>query len=59
MNDMSPQFEESVYRVWMNESARVGTVVTNVVATDQDEGLSNCLFIFTSQHYSYFVCLAR
>lgn len=38
INDNNPVFEESMYRVMVNESRSVGDVVTTVTATDPDEG---------------------
>ncbi|XP_064581408.1 protocadherin alpha-8-like [Zonotrichia leucophrys gambelii] len=40
-NDNAPQFNQSVYKVQLLESAEVGTVVTRVNATDADEGLNS------------------
>uniref|UniRef100_A0A8C5UA83 Cadherin domain-containing protein n=1 Tax=Malurus cyaneus samueli TaxID=2593467 RepID=A0A8C5UA83_9PASS len=37
-NDNAPQFNQSVYKVQLPESAAVGTLVTRVNATDADEG---------------------
>ncbi|KAJ8022829.1 Cadherin-23 [Holothuria leucospilota] len=38
INDNNPVFEESMYRVMVNESRSVGDVVAKVTATDPDEG---------------------
>ncbi|XP_032558663.1 protocadherin alpha-2-like [Chiroxiphia lanceolata] len=38
VNDNAPQFNQSVYKVQLLESAAVGTVVVRVNATDADEG---------------------
>ncbi|XP_053847214.1 protocadherin alpha-13-like isoform X4 [Vidua macroura] len=40
-NDNAPQFNQSVYKVQMPESAAVGTLVTRVNATDADEGINS------------------
>ncbi|XP_058671560.1 protocadherin alpha-13-like [Ammospiza caudacuta] len=40
-NDNAPQFNQSVYKVQLLESAEVGTLVTRVNATDADEGLNS------------------
>ncbi|XP_054144250.1 protocadherin alpha-8-like [Melozone crissalis] len=40
-NDNAPQFNQSVYKVQLLESAGVGTVVTSVNATDADEGINS------------------
>ncbi|XP_058704858.1 protocadherin alpha-3-like [Poecile atricapillus] len=40
-NDNAPQFNQSVYKVQLPESAAVGTLVTRVNATDVDEGLNS------------------
>ncbi|XP_066053681.1 protocadherin alpha-6-like [Chamaea fasciata] len=40
-NDNAPQFNQSVYKVPLPESAAVGTLVTRVNATDVDEGLNS------------------
>ncbi|XP_054144251.1 protocadherin alpha-13-like [Melozone crissalis] len=40
-NDNVPQFNQSVYKVQLLESAEVGTLVTRVNATDADEGLNS------------------
>ncbi|XP_074408336.1 protocadherin alpha-2-like isoform X1 [Zonotrichia albicollis] len=40
-NDNRPQFNQSVYKVQLPESAEVGTLVTRVNATDADEGLNS------------------
>ncbi|NWV71160.1 PCDA2 protein, partial [Malurus elegans] len=37
-NDNAPQFNQSVYKVQLPESAAVGTLVTTVNSTDVDEG---------------------
>ncbi|NXM44978.1 PCDA2 protein, partial [Gymnorhina tibicen] len=37
-NDNAPQFNQSVYKVQLPESAEVGTLVARVNATDPDEG---------------------
>ncbi|KAL9836546.1 protocadherin alpha-5-like isoform 2-T2 [Geothlypis trichas] len=39
VNDNAPQFNQSVYKVQLLESAEVGTLVTRVNATDADEGI--------------------
>ncbi|XP_068062427.1 protocadherin alpha-2-like [Anomalospiza imberbis] len=41
INDNAPQFNQSVYKVQLLESAAVGTLVTRVNATDADEGINN------------------
>ncbi|XP_064580821.1 protocadherin alpha-2-like [Zonotrichia leucophrys gambelii] len=40
-NDNPPQFNQSVYKVHLPESAEVGTLVTRVNATDADEGINS------------------
>ncbi|XP_054144252.1 protocadherin alpha-8-like [Melozone crissalis] len=40
-NDNAPQFNQSVYKVQLLESAGVGTLVTRVNATDMDEGINS------------------
>ncbi|XP_059339885.1 protocadherin alpha-8-like [Ammospiza nelsoni] len=40
-NDNRPQFNPSVYKVQLPESAEVGTLLTRVNATDADEGLNS------------------
>ncbi|XP_074408343.1 protocadherin alpha-8-like [Zonotrichia albicollis] len=40
-NDNRPQFNQSVYKVQLAESAALGTVVTRVNATDADEGINS------------------
>ncbi|KAM7007909.1 protocadherin alpha-8-like [Passerculus sandwichensis] len=40
-NDNAPQFNQSVYKVQLLESAEVGTLVTSVNATDADEGINS------------------
>ncbi|XP_039567875.1 protocadherin alpha-5-like [Passer montanus] len=40
-NDNAPQFNQSVYKVQLLESAAVGTLVTRVNATDADEGINS------------------
>ncbi|XP_066053676.1 protocadherin alpha-6-like [Chamaea fasciata] len=40
-NDNAPQFNQSVYKVQLPESAAVGTLVTRVNATDADEGINS------------------
>ncbi|XP_054372454.1 protocadherin alpha-13-like [Molothrus ater] len=40
-NDNAPQFNQSVYKVQLPESAEVGTLVTRVNATDADEGINS------------------
>uniref|UniRef100_A0A8C5U217 Cadherin domain-containing protein n=1 Tax=Malurus cyaneus samueli TaxID=2593467 RepID=A0A8C5U217_9PASS len=40
-NDNPPQFNQSVYKVQLPESAAVGTRVTRVNATDADEGINS------------------
>ena len=40
INDNVPQFEKSLYKVDLNESARVGKLVKEIKATDKDEGLN-------------------
>ncbi|XP_066053677.1 protocadherin alpha-2-like [Chamaea fasciata] len=40
-NDNAPQFNQSVYKVQLPESAAVGTLVTRVNASDADEGLNS------------------
>ncbi|KAM7007905.1 protocadherin alpha-13-like [Passerculus sandwichensis] len=40
-NDNAPQFNQSVYKVQLLESAEVGTLVTRVNATDADEGINS------------------
>ncbi|XP_063025269.1 protocadherin alpha-8-like [Melospiza melodia melodia] len=40
-NDNAPQFNQSVYKVQLLESAEVGTLVTRVKATDADEGINS------------------
>ncbi|XP_058278509.1 protocadherin alpha-13-like [Hirundo rustica] len=49
-NDNAPQFNQSVYKVQLPESAAVGTVVTRVYATDPDEG-SNSEVTFTATNF--------
>ncbi|XP_064886147.1 protocadherin alpha-3-like [Columba livia] len=39
-NDNAPQFNQSVYKVQLTESAAEGTVVVRLNATDPDEGLN-------------------
>ncbi|KAM4653624.1 protocadherin alpha-3-like [Amazona ochrocephala] len=39
-NDNAPQFNQSVYKVQLQESAAEGTLVVRVNATDPDEGLN-------------------
>nr|XP_021144571.1 protocadherin alpha-2-like [Columba livia] len=39
-NDNAPQFNQSVYKVQLTESAAEGTVVARLNATDPDEGLN-------------------
>ncbi|XP_061209983.1 protocadherin alpha-3-like isoform X12 [Neopsephotus bourkii] len=39
-NDNAPQFNQSVYKVQLQESAAEGTLVARVNATDPDEGLN-------------------
>ncbi|KAL9836669.1 LOW QUALITY PROTEIN: protocadherin alpha-8-like [Geothlypis trichas] len=41
VNDNAPQFNQSVYKIQLPESAAVGTLVTSVNATDADEGLNS------------------
>ncbi|XP_064243573.1 protocadherin alpha-8-like, partial [Passer domesticus] len=41
VNDNAPQFNQSVYKVQLLESAAVGTLVTRVNATDGDEGINS------------------
>ncbi|XP_056358035.1 protocadherin alpha-2-like isoform X2 [Oenanthe melanoleuca] len=45
-NDNAPQFNQSVYKVQLPESAREGTVVARMNATDPDEG-SNKEFFYS------------
>ncbi|XP_053812884.1 protocadherin alpha-13-like [Vidua chalybeata] len=40
-NDNAPQFNQSVYKVQLPESAAVGTLVVRVNATDADEGINS------------------
>ncbi|NWS79822.1 PCDA2 protein, partial [Toxostoma redivivum] len=40
-NDNAPQFNQSVYKVQLPESAAVGTLVARVNATDADEGINS------------------
>ncbi|NWR55920.1 PCDA3 protein, partial [Bucorvus abyssinicus] len=46
-NDNAPQFNQSVYKVQLPESAAEGTLVVRVNATDPDEGLN--------KEFSYFI----
>ncbi|XP_056358031.1 protocadherin alpha-2-like [Oenanthe melanoleuca] len=46
-NDNAPQFNQSLYKVQLPESAAVGTLVARVNATDADEG-SNSEMTFTA-----------
>ncbi|KAL9836553.1 LOW QUALITY PROTEIN: protocadherin alpha-8-like [Geothlypis trichas] len=49
VNDNAPQFNQSVYKVQLPESAAVGTLVTRVNATDPDLGTnSEVTFMATS-----------
>ncbi|XP_062358466.1 protocadherin alpha-13-like [Cinclus cinclus] len=41
VNDNAPQFNQSVYKVQLPESAAVGTLVTRANATDADDGINN------------------
>ncbi|XP_071299881.1 protocadherin alpha-6-like [Agelaius tricolor] len=41
VNDNAPQFNQSVYKVQLPESAEVGSLVTRVNATDADEGINS------------------
>ncbi|NXC04732.1 PCDA5 protein, partial [Orthonyx spaldingii] len=49
-NDNPPQFNRSVYKVTLPESAAVGTLVTRVNATDPDEG-SNSEVTYTVTNF--------
>ncbi|XP_023791923.1 protocadherin alpha-10-like [Cyanistes caeruleus] len=49
-NDNAPQFNQSVYKVQLPESAAVGTLVTRVNATDADEGI-NSQVIYTVTNF--------
>ncbi|XP_032558664.1 protocadherin alpha-2-like [Chiroxiphia lanceolata] len=49
-NDNAPQFNQSVYKVQLPESAAVGTLVMRVNATDPDEG-SNSEVTYTVTNY--------
>ncbi|XP_050835557.1 protocadherin alpha-2 [Serinus canaria] len=40
-NDNAPQFNQTLYKVQLPESAGVGTLVTRVNATDADEGINS------------------
>ncbi|XP_062358487.1 protocadherin alpha-6-like [Cinclus cinclus] len=50
-NDNAPQFNQSVYKVKVPESAAVGTLVTRVNATDADEG-SNSVVTYAVTNFS-------
>ncbi|XP_077042743.1 protocadherin alpha-2-like isoform X11 [Agelaius phoeniceus] len=49
-NDNAPQFNQSVYKVQLPESAEVGTLVTRVNATDPDLG-TNSKVTFTANSF--------
>ncbi|NXM44886.1 PCDA8 protein, partial [Gymnorhina tibicen] len=49
-NDNAPQFNQSVYKLQLPESAAVGTLVARVNATDPDEG-SNSEITFTATSF--------
>ncbi|XP_032559255.1 protocadherin alpha-2-like [Chiroxiphia lanceolata] len=49
-NDNAPQFNQSVYKVQLPESAAVGTLVARVNATDADEG-SNSELTYTATNF--------
>ncbi|XP_069725620.1 protocadherin alpha-2-like [Phaenicophaeus curvirostris] len=50
-NDNAPQFNQSVYKVQLPESAAEGTLVMRVNATDPDEG-SNSEFTYTATNFA-------
>ncbi|XP_036379751.1 protocadherin-16-like [Megalops cyprinoides] len=55
VNDNSPRFERNSYTIDVSEDAAVGTLVLEVTATDEDEGLNGkMLYFLTSESAGMF-----